>query len=421
MILTLPRLPPIAEWAPWTDRKGRLHPLRSAVFALLWMPAIWLAVRGAADMLGARPVNAAIHSTGYWAAWIFIGSLVVTPAKALLGMPNIVVVRRMIGNAALCYAIVHLLLYVVDQNCRLLTVVKEILVRPYLTIGFVSFVGVAVLGYTSTDGWIKRLGRDWKRLHKLAYPLAFLALIHFFLQSKVDVSQASIAAGVFAWVMIWRFLPAGRDREPLPLALLAVAAAGLTLTFECSWYQFATKVDPARILKGEFDATFGLNPAGLVLLAGLLVVGLVQLRTLAQTRFGETVGFTMLVYALGALADDVACLAMGWSADEAETGGSPGVVLNIAWALLFALLGMARHRFRETWQRHLLDCLWAAMALSPILAMATDSRQVSLAGAAIMIAGALLVTLRLWPVSRSAALSVLPAAMFLGYAATALL
>ena len=100
----------------------------------------------------------------------------------------------MIGVSAACYAGVHLLLYAADQNWRPLAVVTEILVRAYLTIGFVALLGLATLAVTSTDGWVKRLGRNWKRLHKLAYGFAVLALNHFFLQSKADVSQATVAA-----------------------------------------------------------------------------------------------------------------------------------------------------------------------------------------------------------------------------------
>jgi len=421
MILARPRWQAFVGLAPWTDRRGRLHPLRAAVFTLLMLPAAWLAVRWATDALGARPLNAAIHSTGYWAAWIFVTSLLVTPAKALLGMPNLVVVRRMIGNAALCYAAIHLLLYVTDQNWRLLTVGTEILVRAYLTIGFVTLLGLSVLGATSTDGWVKRLGRNWKRLHKLAYALAVLALLHFFLQSKVDVSQATVAAGVFAWAMIWRVLPAGRDRGPVPLVGLAFAACAAAAVFEYAWYRFGTHVDPLRVLRGELNVAFGLHPAGLVLLLGLLVAAVIELRALAQTRFGTGAGYTILVYSLGALVDDVAGFALGWSMDDVVPEGPPVLLLNIAWFLLFALLGMARYRLRNSWQRHLLDALWAGTALAPLLATGTESRPVGLASAALMVAGALMLTRRLWPVSRGAAMLVIPLAALAAYQAITLL
>lgn len=420
MILAGPRWQPLIAWAPWTDRRGRLHPLRAVVFTLLMLPGAWLALRWAHDSLGARPLNATIHSTGYWAAWTFIASLLVTPVKSLLGMPNLVVVRRMIGNAALCYAVVHLLLYITDQNWRLTVVATEILVRAYLTIGFVTLLGLSVLGATSTDGWVKRLHRNWKRLHKLAYGLAVLALLHFFLQSKVDVSQATVAAGVFAWAMIWRMLPAGRDRGPLPLIGLALAAGAMAALFEYAWYRFGTHVDPLRVLRGELDISFGLRPAGLVLLLGLLAAGVVELRALAQTRFGAGVGYTMLVYSLGALADDIAGLAMGWSMEDVMPEGGSVLLLNVAWFVLFALLGLTRFKLRSSWHRHLVDALWAGTALWPVLAMGSESRQIGLASAALTVAGALLLTRRLWPVSRGAAILVVPLAALAAYQAITL-
>jgi sulfoxide reductase heme-binding subunit YedZ len=419
--LALPRWRPIKEWAPWTDRRGRLHPLRAVVFTIMLLPAAWLALRWADGGLGARPLNAAVHSTGYWAAWTFLVSLLVTPAKALLGMPNLVVVRRMIGLGALCYALVHLLLYATDQNWRLGVVATEILVRAYLTIGFVVLLGLAVLGWTSTDYWIKRLGRDWKRLHKLAYGFAVLALLHFFLQSKADVSQATVAAGVFAWAMVWRMLPAGRDRGPVALTGIALAAGAMALVFEYAWYRLGTHIDPTRVLRGELNLSFGLHPAGLVLAIGLLAAALLEIRALAQSRFGGGAGYTMLVYSLGALAGDAVGLAMGWSLDDVVPEGISIPALNAAWFLLFALLGLARYLLRHSGQRRLVDVLWVGLALAPVLAMGTESREVGLASAAVLAMGALLLTGRLWPVSRGAAILVVPLAALAAYQAITLL
>ncbi len=451
MTLALSRWHAFNAWAPWTDRRGRLHPLRVGVLAALSLPPAWLALRWANDALGARPLQTAIHSTGYWAAWVFLASLLVSPAKALLGMPNLVVVRRMIGVGALCYAVLHLLLYITDQNWRLGVVATEILVRFYLTIGFVTLLGLGVLGVTSSDGWVKRLGRNWKRLHKLAYGLAAVALLHFFLQSKADVSQATVAAGVYAWAMIWRVLPAGRDRGPAALVGLAVAAGAMALVFEYAWYRFGTRIDPLRVLRGEFDLSFGLRPAGLVLALGLLAAGLVELRALAQTRFGAGLGYTVLAYLLGALAGDAAGLAMGWTLDDVAPEGQPGPVLpgpvlpgpvlpgpvlpgpvlpgpvlpgpvlDVAWFALFALLGLARYRLRTAWQRHIVDALWAGTALWPVLAMDAEGRPLGPASAAVLLTGALLLTRRLWPVSRHAAMLVVPLAALAAYQAIALL
>ena len=323
----------------------------------------------------------------------------------------------MVGVAAACYAGLHLLLYVFDQNWRLLTVVTEIAVRAYLTIGFVALLGLLALAVTSTDGWVKRLGRNWKRLHKLAYGIAVLALIHFFLQSKADVSQATIAAGVFAWAMVWRALPAGRDRGPVPLIGLAFAAALAAVAFEWIWYRFGTHIDPLRVVRGELDVAFGLHPAGLVLLLGLLAAGLAELHGLAQTRFGAGPGFAGLVYALGGLAGWGVTEALGWSMDDLlPDGASPGA-LTAASVVLFALLGLARHRLRAAWQRHWLDALWAGAALLPVLAMGADNREVGMYAAAALGAGALLLATGLWTTSRGAAIMVIPLAGLAAYQA----
>ena len=72
---------------------------------------------------------------------------------------------------------------------------------------------LVVLAITSTDGWQKRLRRNWKRLHWLIYPAAFIAIVHFFIQSKVKIGEPAFTAGLFAWLMLWRVLPATLQHE----------------------------------------------------------------------------------------------------------------------------------------------------------------------------------------------------------------
>lgn len=411
--------PALARFAPWTDKKGRLHPFRAAVLLLLLAPGLWLAFRWETVGLGARPVNAAIHGMGYWAVWILLASLAITPAKALTGMPNIAVVRRMVGVAALAYALIHLSLYVIDQNWRLLTVATEILVRPYLTIGFVALVGLCVLGATSTDAAVRRLGTRWKRLHKWVYGIAVLTAVHFFLQSKADVSQATVAAGVFAWLMLWRRLPAGRDREALPLLGLALAAALVTAAAEWGWYRFGTKIDPARVLRGELDVSFGLRPAALVLALGLLVAGAVALRRVAQSPLGARLPFTMLVYAAGAFADDLIRFLFGWQVDDTVDGPSP-LLLNGFAVGVFALLGVVRHHLPDGWQRRTLDAIWAACAVYPLL-MLVENPTAAASAAVLVAAGVVWLATRLWPLSRGRAMLLVPMLVWVAFEASLLI
>ena len=116
-------------------------------------------------------------------------SLAVTPLRRIANYPKLILVRRMLGLTVLAYGVVHLGLYVVDQNFILSKVVSEIVSRFYLTIGFVALLGLTVLGITSTDGMIRRLGKAWPRLHKSVYLIAILGLIHYYLQAKIDVSD----------------------------------------------------------------------------------------------------------------------------------------------------------------------------------------------------------------------------------------
>src|SRR5581483_5487293 len=133
---------------------------------------------------GARPETEAIHQTGLWAIRFLMIALAVTPLRAALDWGRLLTLRRMIGVTALAYAAIHFLLYNVQQNGRVLFVAAEIVHRFYLTIGFAVLLGLIALGATSTDAAMRRMGRWWKRLHRLSYPLGVLALLHYFIQSK---------------------------------------------------------------------------------------------------------------------------------------------------------------------------------------------------------------------------------------------
>ena len=408
------------EWVPWTDRRGRFSWLRGTTFALLLAPLAWLLVRWAADMLGPRATNTAIHSTGYTAVWILLASLAVTPMKALAALPNIVVIRRMIGNAALLYALLHLSLYASDQKWKLLPIATEIVSRFYLTIGFAALLGLLVLGSTSTDAWIRHLGATWKRLHRIVYPLMALGLFHYVLQSKLDVSQALLAAGVFSWLMLWRALPAGQDREWRPLLAIAFGAALLTVAFEYGWYRFGTKIDPMRVIRAEFDVQFGLHPAGQVLALGALVTFIAELRRLSMTAFGGSVLFTMLVYGLGALLDDLIALSLGWSLDDLGLDAIPPAALNLMWCVFFSLLGAARWKLRRQPGRHWIDGVWIACIAYQLVVVGTGDRSVGIACAWLIVSASLLLGRYVWTISRGAALMLIPPCLLLAYEAASI-
>ena len=267
--------------------KQKIFWLRLVTLIGLCLPALELAWRWYNGDLEPRPVTVATHSTGDWAVIFLMLSLAMTPARALFDWMPLVQIRRRIGVAAALYAGAHFLIYVLDQKWNLVVVATEIIKRFYLTIGFVTLLMLVALAVTSTDGWQKRLRRNWKRLHWLIYPAAFIAIVHFFIQSKVKIGEPAFTAGLFAWLMLWRALPAKLQRGYLGLAILAVASTLATVVFEATWYWLVNGRDPMVPLLANLDPELAFRPAQKVLIASLLVILAVVLRhlTLAANKF----------------------------------------------------------------------------------------------------------------------------------------
>ena len=261
--------------------------LRLATLIGLCLPALELAWRWYGDELGPRPVTVATHATGDWAVIFLMLSLAMTPLRATLDWAPLVHVRRRIGVAAALYAVAHLLIYVLDQKWNLLVVATEIAKRFYLTIGFVALLALVALAVTSTNGWQKRLKRNWKRLHWLIYPAALLAIVHFFIQSKVKIGEAAFTAGLFAWLMLWRVLPPRLRTSFAGLLLLVAAATLATVVFEAAWYGLVNKIDPVRVLAANIDPDLAPRPALKVLIASIAVTVLVAARRSVKTWRGR--------------------------------------------------------------------------------------------------------------------------------------
>ncbi len=264
---------------PWRDRRGRLLWLKAAALPALFVPGLLYAWWLASDQLGGRPVMEAIHGTGLWAIRLLLISLAITPFAQALSWPGLLLTRRMVGVSAACYAVIHLCLYVVDQNFRLAAVVSEIALRFYLTIGFVALLVLLALAGTSTDSAMQRLGRNWKRLHRLAYPVTVVALLHYFIQAKLKVSEPAFVTGLFVWLMLWRALPEAWHRNRgigITAALyagLALVSGTATAAIEMAWYGLATRVDPWRVLEANQTLERGLRPAHWVLGVTAMLAG----------------------------------------------------------------------------------------------------------------------------------------------------
>jgi len=266
----------------WRDSRGRLSALRIATLALLlWPIGLALVAWQTEIRFEARPVNDLIHRAGFWMLMFLLLSLTVTPLRRIARFGQLVDVRRMIGVGAFCYGVAHITLYAVDQMFDLAHVAAEIALRVYLTIGFTALLGLGTLAATSTDGMVRALGGlRWRRLHRLVYVIAILALVHFFQQTKLDVSVPTVVAGLLTWLMGYR-LVAWRWKRPgeLPtwlLLALGVAAAALTFAGEAIGIAIAFHVSPLMVLQTAFDFDLDnldmLRPGWYVLAAGLGMV-----------------------------------------------------------------------------------------------------------------------------------------------------
>jgi sulfoxide reductase heme-binding subunit YedZ len=261
---------------PWLDPAGRFSPFKLAVFILLFVPAIAVAYGYARGDLGPRPVNQAVHEIGNWTLKLILLSLAITPGRRLLRWPRLMQVRRMVGVAAFAYAAAHLALYAADEAFNLRKVAVEIVLRIYLAIGFVALLILTAMAATSTDGMVRWLGgRRWRRLHQLVYLAALLSVVHFFMQTKFNVSEPWVMAGLFAWLMayravVWRGAPQGSLAHGWRLLLALLAALGTALG-ESIFYWIKIGVDPTRVLEANLMFTSGLRPAWIVLAICLAV------------------------------------------------------------------------------------------------------------------------------------------------------
>ena len=188
-----------------------LHPLaKPLVFVLCLLPLAWLVFGAINDQLGANPAEALIRSLGDWTLRFLCLTLAVTPLRVRTRTPQLARYRRMLGLFTFFYACLHLLAYGwLDMGLDMADIGRDILKRPFILVGFACWVLLLPLAATSFNRAVRWLGgRQWQALHRLAYVIAPLALLHFFWMKsgKNDFAEVAVYALVIAALLLERLV-----------------------------------------------------------------------------------------------------------------------------------------------------------------------------------------------------------------------
>lgn len=190
--------PPAAAWRLLTGA----DPVRRGIYILGALPGVWTFYLGLFDQLGADPVATLERTLGLWALRFLILGLAITPLRRL-GGPSLIRYRRAIGLLAFYYACAHLATYLLlDRGLDLASIWADIVKRPYITVGMLSFAILVPLAVTSNAPMIRRLGAQaWQRLHKWVYAATALAALHFILLVKVIPGEPLLYAILVALLL----------------------------------------------------------------------------------------------------------------------------------------------------------------------------------------------------------------------------
>ena len=194
------------------SRKSGRHPFvrflqerRWWLYAIGLAPAVWTFYLGLNDQLGADPMKTLERTLGLWALRFLIIGLAITPLRRI-GGPNLIRYRRTIGLLAFYYAALHVTVYAgLDQGLDLAAIWKDIIKRPYITIGMLAFLILIPLAATSNATMIKKLGgAAWQRLHRWVYLAAAAAALHFIMLVKSWPAEPIIYAAIVAALLLFR-------------------------------------------------------------------------------------------------------------------------------------------------------------------------------------------------------------------------
>lgn len=177
----------------------QLQFIKSGIFVAALLPLARLVLLGFSYELGADPVKFVIHSTGTWALVGLLATLSITPLRRVTGIAWLAALRRMLGLFAFFYALLHFASYVwLDQWFDWEEIYRDVGKHPRILVGFAALVLMLPLALTSTNAMMRRLKQRWKTLHRLVYVVAILAVLHFLLLVKKDISEPLVYSAVLA-------------------------------------------------------------------------------------------------------------------------------------------------------------------------------------------------------------------------------
>jgi len=179
---------------------------KAVVFLFCLVPLVLLIARALQGRLGANPVEFLQHATGDWTLRFLVFTLAITPFRKMLGLPELIRFRRMLGLFAFFYASLHFLTYIgPDQSFDLAGMWRDVAKRKFVTVGFIAFVLLIPLALTSTAGWIRRLGgKRWQALHRAVYVAAICGVIHYYWLVKSDTRKPLFYGALVAILLFWR-------------------------------------------------------------------------------------------------------------------------------------------------------------------------------------------------------------------------
>lgn len=185
--------------------------IKPILFLLCLLPFLLLAINAINNNLGTNPVETITHETGLWALRFLLITLSITPLRYLSQMHWLIKLRRMLGLFTFFYAVLHVLTYIwLDQFFDWMEILVDIPKRPFITIGFASFLLLLPLAFTSTNAMQRRLKKKWQSLHKLVYVIPVLVVVHFMWSLKADYSEPQIYGVIFLLLMLLRLF---KDRK----------------------------------------------------------------------------------------------------------------------------------------------------------------------------------------------------------------